>query len=143
MCQYVECLLLSLFFLCHLLNVGTCICHIAREGQVEWTTQRRRSEENEFRFHNVTCYTNYIVSLIHFNATKLCNITYTLVATCVRIRSLECTKIWDQGRKIEVASFPCKNLVILIQENNHLNLTTQSSSLDPIMTFKVRSIKGW
>ncbi len=26
------------FFLCHLLNVGACICHIAREGQVEWTT---------------------------------------------------------------------------------------------------------
>ena len=25
------------FFLC-LLNVGACICHIAREGQVEWTT---------------------------------------------------------------------------------------------------------
>jgi hypothetical protein len=26
------------FFLCHLLNVGACICHIAWEGQVEWTT---------------------------------------------------------------------------------------------------------
>jgi hypothetical protein len=26
------------FFLCHLLNVGACIGHIAREGQVEWTT---------------------------------------------------------------------------------------------------------
>ena len=26
------------FFFCHLLNVGACICHIAREGQVEWTT---------------------------------------------------------------------------------------------------------
>ena len=26
------------FFLCHLLNVGACICHIAQEGQVEWTT---------------------------------------------------------------------------------------------------------
>ena len=24
-------------FLCHLLNVGACIHHIAREGQVEWT----------------------------------------------------------------------------------------------------------
>jgi hypothetical protein len=26
------------FFLSHMLNVGACICHIAREGQVEWTT---------------------------------------------------------------------------------------------------------
>ena len=26
------------FFFCHLLNVGACICHIAWEGQVEWTT---------------------------------------------------------------------------------------------------------
>jgi hypothetical protein len=26
------------FFLCHLLNVGACVRHIAREGQVEWTT---------------------------------------------------------------------------------------------------------
>jgi hypothetical protein len=25
-------------FLCHLLNVGACICHIALEGKVEWTT---------------------------------------------------------------------------------------------------------
>ena len=26
------------FFLCHLLSVGACICHIAQECQVEWTT---------------------------------------------------------------------------------------------------------
>ena len=26
------------FFLCHLLNVEACTCHIAVEGQVEWTT---------------------------------------------------------------------------------------------------------
>ena len=26
------------FFLCDFLNVGACICDIAREGQVEWTT---------------------------------------------------------------------------------------------------------
>ena len=25
-------------FLCHLLNVGACICRIAQEGQVKWTT---------------------------------------------------------------------------------------------------------
>src|SRR6202048_2861463 len=37
MCQYVKCHLI-LLFLCHLLNVGACICHITREGQVKWTT---------------------------------------------------------------------------------------------------------
>jgi hypothetical protein len=26
------------FFLCHLLNVGACVCHIIQEGQVEWIT---------------------------------------------------------------------------------------------------------
>ena len=26
------------FFLCHLLNVGACVRHIAWGGQVEWTT---------------------------------------------------------------------------------------------------------
>jgi hypothetical protein len=34
----VTFLFLLLFFLCHLLNVGACLCHIAQEGQVEWTT---------------------------------------------------------------------------------------------------------
>ena len=46
-------------------------------------------------FHNVTCYTNSLVSCIHVNTTKLCNITCTLVATCVILRSLECSK-WHQ-----------------------------------------------
>jgi hypothetical protein len=41
--------------------------------------------------HSVTCYTNSIVSHIHVNTTKLRNITCTLVATCVILRSLECT----------------------------------------------------
>jgi hypothetical protein len=31
-------LFLFLFFWCHLLNVDACVRHIAREGQVEWTT---------------------------------------------------------------------------------------------------------
>ena len=36
----VTFLVLFFFFfsLCHLLNVGACLCHIARKGQVEWTT---------------------------------------------------------------------------------------------------------
>ena len=29
---------LLLLLLCHLLNVGACVRHIALEGQVEWTT---------------------------------------------------------------------------------------------------------
>ena len=31
-------LLLLFFWWCHSLNVGACICHVAREGRVEWTT---------------------------------------------------------------------------------------------------------
>ena len=42
-------------------------------------------------FHTATCYINSIVSHIHVNTTKLCNIMCALVATCVILRSLECT----------------------------------------------------
>jgi hypothetical protein len=31
------------FFLCHLLNVGACICHTAREGQVEKMTPHHQN----------------------------------------------------------------------------------------------------
>jgi hypothetical protein len=31
-------LIILLLLLCHLLNVGACVQHIAQEGQVEWTT---------------------------------------------------------------------------------------------------------
>ena len=41
-------------------------------------------------FHNVTHYTNYIISHIHINTTKLCNITCTRVSISVILRSLEC-----------------------------------------------------
>jgi hypothetical protein len=41
-------------------------------------------------FHNVTCYINSIISHIHVNTKKLCNITCILVATCVILWSLEC-----------------------------------------------------
>ena len=34
----VTFLFLFFFYSCHLLNVGACICHIARDGQVKWTT---------------------------------------------------------------------------------------------------------
>jgi hypothetical protein len=37
--------LFLVFFLCHLLNVGACVRHIAREGQVEWTTLAQVTRE--------------------------------------------------------------------------------------------------
>ena len=90
MCQYVECHLLILFLI-RLLNVGACICHIAWEGQVEWTTTNHTIKMLHFLlFHSVTCYTNSIVSCIPVNTTKLRDVTCTLVATCVILRSLEC-----------------------------------------------------
>ena len=44
-------------------------------------------------FHNITCYIVFIVSSIHVTATKLCNITCTLVATGVILQSLECIAV--------------------------------------------------
>jgi hypothetical protein len=54
----VTFLLVCFFFLCHLLNVGACVRHITHDGHVEWTF---------VLFHDVTCYTNSIVSRIHVN----------------------------------------------------------------------------
>ena len=80
------------FFLCHLLNVGACICHITWEGQVEWSGQHHTIRMLHFvLFPSVTCYTKSIVSHIHVNTTKPRNITCTSVATSVILRSLECT----------------------------------------------------
>jgi hypothetical protein len=63
MCQYVE---------CHLLLLHTIkMLHFVL-------------------FHNVTCYTISTVLHIHVNTSKLRNITCTVVATSVVLRSLEC-----------------------------------------------------
>jgi hypothetical protein len=99
MCQHVE-WILFFFLLCDMLNIGVCVRHIAQEGQVEWTTlavANGRTNSNcphiSFGiFHNVTCYTNSIISHIHVNTTKLHNITCTLVATYAILRSLECSR---------------------------------------------------
>jgi hypothetical protein len=44
-------------------------------------------------FHNVTCYTNSLLSRVHVNIIELSNIMCTLAATCVILRSLECNII--------------------------------------------------
>jgi hypothetical protein len=51
-------------------------------------------------FHNVTCYTNSIISCIHVNTTQLRNITCTLIATGVILRSFECTH--DPRQNIDI-----------------------------------------
>ena len=71
-------LLIFFLFLCQLLNVGACMCHIAWEGQVEWTTPHHTIKMLHYMlFHNVTCYTKSIVSHIHVNTTKLHNFMCT------------------------------------------------------------------
>ena len=42
-------------------------------------------------FHNVTCYTNSLLSHIHVNIANLLNIVCTLVAIAVILGRLECT----------------------------------------------------
>jgi hypothetical protein len=61
-------------------------------GKAKWSRPHHTIKMLHFvLFHSVTCYTNSIVSCIHVNTTKLCNIIYTLVATCVTLWNLECS----------------------------------------------------
>ena len=87
MCQYVECLLLLL----HMPH------RPGRPRGVDRTTPHHTIKMLHFvLFHNVACCTNSLVSCIHVDTAKPHNITCVFVATCVILRSLECTR-WRCG----------------------------------------------
>ena len=92
----------SSFFRCHLLNVGACTYPPQCPGRPsgvdhtsvgDGTTNANSLHISLVLLHNVTCYTNSIVSRIHVNTTKLRNVTCALVATSAILRSLKCTTL--------------------------------------------------
>jgi hypothetical protein len=82
-------------------------------------------------FHDITCYTNSIVSCIHVNTTNLHNITCTLVATCVLLWSLGCISFTHSMHDFNIKihqllnfQFTLKNPYLLIYIKNYMDTCT-------------------
>ena len=79
-------------------------------------------------FHNVICYTNFIISRIHVNIVKLRNITCTLVATGVILRGLECTRHFKYWKRENQSIFLEVCLVQIVGRDFWVIVCTNQSS---------------
>ena len=93
-------------------------------GKAKWSGPHQpRWEDNEFKFHSVTCYINSMVSHFHVNTKKLCNITCTLVDIGVILWSLEFSDKWTSWYLYVEWMWQCKEIKINIWRRNRSTTT--------------------
>ena len=93
-------------------------------------------------FHNITCYTNSLLSCIHVNTANLLNITYTLIVTGVTLRMLECR--WEMEHvlrwaKVSSATWMHGKPGLGFQFACYLARTTPYMDLHCAITFNYKS----
>ena len=85
-------------------------------------------------FHNVTCYTNPLLSCFQVNTTNLLNTTCTLVATCMILGRLECIHLSSRNYEESGYGLELESLTISYKVDHLFHILWSEMTLDYQMT---------